>query len=279
MISRSELKKMKGTLVVVGAGEASNRLAALLAEQGYRMHTVSSMRDAVSAVVGSQADAVLLDLTGGQVMLDLADTLMGLPFCPPIVILDGEADLKRVIAALRIGVSDYLFVSDSDQELVNRLITHIEKGRAAIQAARQHEEAGILRPSTNGARSATGLELNAARRVLLVEDVPILLSAIELSLVETLIQNASQLVTYEELMQAAFPAVADKEHALRLLRPHIARLRRKFESVPNARWRIANFRSQGYILQRVGVPLSGLPKPSASESKPAEEAAAESEAN
>jgi two-component system response regulator DctR len=278
MISRSELRKAKGTLLVVGAGEASNRVAALIAEQGYRTHTVSSMRDAVSAVVNSQADAVLLDLASGQVMLDLADTLMGLPFCPPVVVLDSEPDLKRVIAALRIGVSDYLFVSDGDQELVSRLIMHIEKGRAAAEAARQREEGGVLRPSANGARSATGLELNAARRVLLVEDVPILLSAIELSLVETLIQHASQLVTYDELMQAAFPAVTDKEHALRLLRPHIARLRRKFESVPNARWRIANFRSQGYILQRVGVPIS---KPAAApETKPAEASpVAESEAS
>jgi len=278
MISRSELRKAKGTLLVVGAGEASNRVAALIAEQGYRTHTVSSMRDAVSAVVNSQADAVLLDLASGQVMLDLADTLMGLPFCPPVVVLDSEPDLKRVIAALRIGVSDYLFVSDGEQELVSRLVMHIEKGRAAAEAARQREEGGVLRPSANGARSATGLELNAARRVLLVEDVPILLSAIELSLVETLIQHASQLVTYDELMQAAFPAVTDKEHALRLLRPHIARLRRKFESVPNARWRIANFRSQGYILQRVGVPIS---KPAAApETKPAEASpVAESEAS
>jgi DNA-binding response OmpR family regulator len=278
MISRSELRKAKGTLLVVGAGEASNRVAALIAEQGYRAHTVSSMRDAVSAVVNSQADAVLLDLASGQVMLDLADTLMGLPFCPPVVVLDSEPDLKRVIAALRIGVSDYLFVSDGEQELVSRLVMHIEKGRAAAEAARQREEGGVLRPSANGARSATGLELNAARRVLLVEDVPILLSAIELSLVETLIQHASQLVTYDELMQAAFPAVTDKEHALRLLRPHIARLRRKFESVPNARWRIANFRSQGYILQRVGVPIS---KPAAApETKPAEASpVAESEAS
>jgi DNA-binding response OmpR family regulator len=270
MISRGELKKMKGTLLVVGAGEASNRLTTLLNEQGYRIHVVSSMRDAVSAIVSSQADAVLLDLTSGQVMLDLADTLMGLPFHPPIVVLDNETDLKRVVAALRIGVSDYLFVSDGDQELVSRLVMHIEKGRAAAELARQREEGGILRPSANGARSTTGLELNAARRVLLVEDVPILLSAIELSLVETLIQNASQLVTYDELMQAAFPAITDKEHALRLLRPHIARLRRKFESVPNARWRIANFRSQGYILQRIGVPLSSPPKPSATPEATAE---------
>ncbi len=279
MISRGELKKMKGTLLVVGAGEASNRLTPLLNEQGYRIHVVSSMRDAVSAVVSSQADAVLLDLTSSQVMLDLADTLMGLPFYPPIVVLDNQADLKRVVAALRIGVSDYLFVSDSDQELVSRLVAHIEKGRTAADLARQREEGSILRPSANGARSTTGLELNAARRVLLVEDVPILLSAIELSLVETLIQNASQLVTYDELMQAAFPAITDKEHALRLLRPHIARLRRKFESVPNARWRIANFRSQGYILQRIGVPLSNPPKPSAAPEPAAMPEAAEPQAS
>jgi DNA-binding response OmpR family regulator len=279
-MTKGELKKMKGTLLVVGAGEASSRLTPLLNEQGYRVHAVSSMRDAVSAVVNSQADAVLLDLTSGQVMLDLADTLMGLPFYPPIIVLDNEADLKRVVAALRIGVSDYLFVSDGDQELVSRLVAHIEKGRTAADLARQREEGGILRPSTNGARSTTGLELNAARRVLLVEDVPILLSAIELSLVETLIRNASQLVTYDELMQAAFPAITDKEHALRLLRPHIARLRRKFESVPNARWRIANFRSQGYILQRIGVPLSNLPKPPAApEPAAAPESAAESQAS
>jgi hypothetical protein len=33
-------------------------------------------------------------------------------------------------------------------------------------------------------------------------------------------------------------------------------LRRKFESVHNTRWRISNFRGQGYVLQRIGVPIN-----------------------
>ncbi len=91
--------------------------------------------------------------------------------------------------------------------------------------------------------------------MLVIEDVPILLSSIELNLIEALIQRAPNLVTYVEMARIAFPNTQDVEHALRLLRPHIARLRRKFESVHNTRWRISNFRGQGYVLQRIGAPI------------------------
>jgi DNA-binding winged helix-turn-helix (wHTH) protein len=57
------------------------------------------------------------------------------------------------------------------------------------------------------------------------------------------------------MARIAFPNTTDVDHALRLLRPHIARLRRKFESIHNTRWRISNFRGQGYVLQRIGAPI------------------------
>ena len=94
--------------------------------------------------------------------------------------------------------------------------------------------------------------------MLIIEDVPVLLSSIELNLIEALIERAPNLVTYEEMARIAFPNTGDVEHALRLLRPHIARLRRKFESVNNTRWRISNFRGQGYVLQRIGTPIGSM---------------------
>ncbi|BCX05096.1 MAG: DNA-binding response regulator [Candidatus Roseilinea sp.] len=246
------------TLLIVGAGETSNLIAKHITERGYRIERASGARDAVSRVSNGEAGVILLDLTAGQASLDLADTLMGLPSCPPIVVLDKDPTVERVVAALRIGVVDYLSTSDGESEIVDRLTTHLAKAQVAARAALARQEAAPReRTSSNGATSSlTGLELNAARRMLIIEDVPILLSAIELNLIELLIRRAPSLVTYEEMARVAFPTTTNVEHALRLLRPHIARLRRKFESVHNTRWRIANFRGQGYVLQRIGAPVN-----------------------
>ncbi|MFN4294193.1 MAG: winged helix-turn-helix domain-containing protein [Thermoflexales bacterium] len=245
------------TLLIIGAGETSDRIAKQIVERGYHVARVSGARDAVSRVSAGEASVILLDLTAGQATLELADTLMGLPSCPPVVVLDQEPTVERVIAALRIGVADYLSLSDGDDEIARRLTAHLDKARVAAHLATARQEPALRgKEQSNGVtQELTGLELNMARRMLILEDTPILLSAIELSLIELLIRCAPSLVTYEEMARAAFPSVTDMEHALRLLRPHIARLRRKFESVPNVRWRIANLRSQGYALRRIGAPL------------------------
>jgi DNA-binding response OmpR family regulator len=249
-----------GTLLVVSASAAGDAAAQRIAERGYRVEKAAGAREAVSRVSNGEASVILLDLTSGLSSLDLADTLMGLPACPPIIILDSDPKIERVVAALRIGVVDYLSLADGDAEIVDRLTTQLAKAQAATTRASlsRHELPSRMRESANGspASGLPGLELNAARRMLIIEDVPILLSSIELNLIEALIQRAPNLVTYEEMARVAFPNTTDVEHALRLLRPHIARLRRKFESVHNTRWRISNFRGQGYVLQRIGAPVN-----------------------
>lgn len=257
-----------GMLLIVGAGEASERLAEQITSRGYQVERAYGPREAVSRVSNGEANVILLDLAGGQTTLDLADTLMGLPSCPPIVVLDQDPTIERVVKALRIGVVDYLSLNDGD--ILDRLTTQLAKAQTAARAAmmRRDGSASPRESLSSSAKGLTGLELNAARRMLIIEDVPILLSSIELNLIELLIRRAPNLVTYEEMARVAFPTTSDVEHALRLLRPHIARLRRKFESVHNTRWRIANFRGQGYVLQRIGMPVAINPPP---RSRPARE--------
>lgn len=262
-----------GTLLIVGGGAMSESAAQRIASRGYDIDKASGSREAVSRVSNGEATIILLDLTNNQATLDLGDTLMGLPACPPIVVLDNEPKIERVVAALRIGVVDYLTVADGENEIVDRLTTQLAKAQASVARANAVRVETTTRPreATNGTTSSglPGLDLNAARRMLIIEDVPILLSSIELNLIEALIQRAPNLVTYEEMARVAFPSTNDVEHALRLLRPHIARLRRKFESVHNTRWRISNFRGQGYVLQRIGAPVNlGLRNRPAREDSP-----------
>jgi DNA-binding response OmpR family regulator len=246
--------------LIVGGGTVSESAAQRIASRGYQIDNAHGARDAVSRVSNGEANIILLDLTNNQTSLDLGDTLMGLPACPPIVVLDHEPKIERVVAALRIGVVDYLTIADGENEIVDRLTTQLAKAQANIARANAVRAETPARPRETSSNSATsvlpGLDLNAARRMLIIEDVPILLSSIELNLIEALIQRAPNLVTYEEMARVAFPSTNDVEHALRLLRPHIARLRRKFESVHNTRWRISNFRGQGYVLQRIGAPVN-----------------------
>jgi DNA-binding response OmpR family regulator len=252
-------KSLTGLLLIVGASKTADMILQRVTSRGYRVEVTMSARDAVSRVSLGEVSTILLDLTSGQASLDLADTLMGLPSCPPIVILDAAPTIERVVSALRIGVADYLSMSDSESEVIDRLTAQLAKSQTEARIAPTLAEAPTRSANeANGASRLPGLDLNAARRMLIIEDVPVLLSSIELNLIEALIERAPNLVTYEEMARIAFPNTADVEHALRLLRPHIARLRRKFESVNNTRWRISNFRGQGYVLQRIGTPIGSV---------------------
>jgi DNA-binding response OmpR family regulator len=251
-------KSLMGLLLIVGASKTADMILQRVTSRGYRVEVTMSARDAVSRVSLGEVSTILLDLTSGQASLDLADTLMGLPACPPIVILDASPTIERVVNALRIGVADYLSMSDSESEVIDRLTAQLAKSQTETRIAPPVSEAPLRSAEANGASRLPGLDLNAARRMLIIEDVPVLLSSIELNLIEALIERAPNLVTYEEMARIAFPNTADVEHALRLLRPHIARLRRKFESVNNTRWRISNFRGQGYVLQRIGTPIGSV---------------------
>lgn len=257
-----------GVLLIVGAGEASERFAEQITSRGYQVERACGSREAVSRVSSGKVNVILFDLASGQATLDLADTLMGLPSCPPIVILDRDPTVDRVIKALRIGVADYLLLNDDD--IVDRLTAQLSKAQTAAMT-HYDDSASSHKLLSGSAKGLAGLELHAARRMLIVEDVPTLLSSIELSLIELLIQRAPNPVTYEEMARAAFPTTSDVEHALRLLRPHIARLRRKFESVHNARWRIANFRRQGYALQPIDTLAAVNPPPHVKEANEANE--------
>jgi DNA-binding response OmpR family regulator len=243
-----------GLLLIVGSSPLSESVGQRIVSRGYNVERAASSRDAVARVSNGEVTVILLDLSSGQTSLDLADTLQGLPVCPPVVVLDGAPTIDRVVDALRIGVTDYLSTTDGESEILDRLTSQLAKAQAAlIKPAAVRREAPVRKEATGS--GLPGLDLNSARRMLVIEDVPILLSSIELNLIEALIQRAPNLVTYEEMARIAFPNTPDVEHALRLLRPHIARLRRKFESVHNTRWRISNFRGQGYVLQRIGAPI------------------------
>jgi DNA-binding response OmpR family regulator len=245
-----------GLLLIVGNSALSESVGQRIVSRGYNIEKAASSRDAVARVSNGEVTVILLDLSSGLATLDLADTLQGLPVCPPIVILDAAPAIERVVDALRIGVTDYLSTSDGETEILDRLTSQLAKAQAAlIKPAAIRREAPARKEGVVSSGALPGLDLNSARRMLVIEDVPILLSSIELNLIEALIQRAPNLVTYVEMARIAFPNTQDVEHALRLLRPHIARLRRKFESVHNTRWRISNFRGQGYVLQRIGAPI------------------------
>ncbi|MCX6017712.1 MAG: winged helix-turn-helix domain-containing protein [Chloroflexi bacterium] len=245
-----------GGLLIVGQSVFSDEISQRVSARGFMAERATSARDAVARVSQGDIYVVMLDLASSQVTMELADTLQGLPGCPPIVVLDSVPTIDRVVDALRIGVVDYLCVADNEVEVIDRLTGHLMKGQATHMRLAQPRRELIVHKDMNSAVGLPGLELNAARRMLVIEDMPILLSSIELSLIEALIQRTPNLVSYERMASIAFPTTRDVNHALRLLRPHIARLRRKFESVHNTRWRISNFRGQGYVLQRIGLPVS-----------------------
>ena len=78
-------KSQAGLLLVVGLSKTADMIVQRVTSRGYHVDVTGSARDAVSRVSVGEVSTILLDLTSGHASLDLADTLMGLPACPPIV--------------------------------------------------------------------------------------------------------------------------------------------------------------------------------------------------
>ena len=182
-------KSLTGLLLIVGVSKTADMILQRVTSRGYHVEVTMSARDAVSRVSIGEVSTILLDLTSGQASLDLADTLMGLPACPPIVVLDAAPTIERVVSALRIGVADYLSMSDSESEVIDRLTAQLAKSQTEARMAPSPAEIPMRANEQNGASRLPGLDLNAARRMLIIEDVPVLLSSIELNLIEALIEH------------------------------------------------------------------------------------------
>jgi two-component system KDP operon response regulator KdpE len=209
---------MAEPVVVVIEDEPQIRrfLRAALTGQGYRLFEADTGEDGLIEAASRQPDVVILDL--GLPDIDGLEVIRRLRewSAVPIIVLSARGHERDKVAALDVGADDYLSKPFGVEELLARM-------RVAL---RHH--ARVDRESTESTFSVGEIQIDLARRRVLVRGAEVHLTPIEYRLLATLVRHAGRVITHRQLLREVWgPNTEDQAHYLRV---YMAHLRRKLET-------------------------------------------------
>ncbi len=187
-------------------------LKVVLREAGFDVQATATAKEALDAAAVRPPAAAMIDL-----MLPDGD---GVDVCRqlrswsgmPILVLSAIGDEDQKVAALEAGADDYVTKPFGPRELVARLNAVMRR------AGEGADEPAII---------LDGLEIDLAARVVRRNGEEVHLTPIEYDLLRTLARQRGRLMTHRALLTEVWgPQYADDT---RVLRTHVANLRRKIE--------------------------------------------------
>jgi two-component system KDP operon response regulator KdpE len=220
-------------LVLVADDEVRiTKLVALaMREDGFRVITADSGRDALAKAEQSRPDIVLLDivmpdLDGFEVMRELQERRP-----VPVILLTAKGSTADKARGLDLGADDYLAKPFHPDELTARV-------RAVLRRASGSGGSGIV--------VFDDVEIDLERRIVRRSGELVPLSRTEWLLLQHLAANAGKVVLHTELLTKVWgPEYRDD---LQYLRVWVSRVRRKLGSEAGDAGRIRTFQGIGYLL-------------------------------
>ncbi len=187
-----------------------------LAQEGYRVDTVSSGRIALSELRRAKPDLIVLDL--------MLPDLSGIDLCRkiradadlssmPIIMLTAKADEVDRVVGLELGADDYVTKPFSPRELVLRV--------RAVLRRRQEADA------TSGSIAAGPLEIDPERHRCFVDGTEVDLTAKEFDLLHTLMKSPGRVLTRAYLLEKVWGSGVVV--TTRTIDTHLKRLREKID--------------------------------------------------
>jgi two-component system, OmpR family, response regulator MprA len=217
-------------LVVDDDPDVLNSLGRALRMSGYSVTVASNGGDALDALARSPVDLVVLDI-----LMPIVD---GFEVCrrlrergddTPVLALTARDGVDDRVAGLEVGADDYLVKPFSLRELLARI-------RALLRRSRPARE--VL--------GYADLTLDTATRRVTRDGLPIELTKIEFSLLELMLRNAEQVLSYELILDRVWGyGEAPASNGLQVF---VAMLRRKLEDGGGRRL-VHNVRGVGYVLR------------------------------
>lgn len=207
-------------------------LAARLRAEGFIVDNVTTLADAVEAVMGARYRAVLLDrrLPDGEGMA-LLPVLRTRPPVPPVLLVTALDDVPDRVAGLEAGADDYLIKPFAFEELRARLLTRLRQTPA--EAPGVPVVVGRLRYDLSTREASIGEEtLRLPRR--------------ELALLDSLVRRAGRVVSREHLESELYGY--DDEFQSNALEAQVSRLRRRLVE-GGAEVELHVVRGIGYVLR------------------------------
>src|SRR5580698_517019 len=215
-------------LVLVVDDEESYRqaLASGLAREGFNVELAADGHEALRLFHRVHPDLVLLDQSG----VELCQRMRALAPVPIIMVTARDSEVD-VVLGLELGASDYVAKPFRLRELVARMRAVLRRG---VAVAEHHEEILHVGP----------VRLDAGRREVSVDDVPVELSRKEFDLLSLLMSHSGQVVTRDGCIDRLW---WDQELTdTRTLDTHIKRLRRKIEPDPANPRHLVTVRGVGF---------------------------------
>jgi DNA-binding response OmpR family regulator len=219
-------------LLVEDEPELGATLAARLKTEGFVVDHMTSLGDAIEAVMGAEYRLLLLDrrLPDGD-GLSLLPVLRTRPSPAPVIVLTALDDIPDRVAGLDAGAEDYLIKPFAFEELLARMRVLLRRspgGTAAPQV-------------TVGA-----LEYDLAAREPRIGGTALALPRRELAILDTLVRRAGRVVMREHLESQVYGY--DDEISSNALEAHISRLRKRLAEA-GARVVLHGVRGVGYMLR------------------------------
>jgi DNA-binding response OmpR family regulator len=219
-------------LLVEDEPELGATLAARLNGEGFVVDHMSSLGEAIEAVMGADYRAVLLDrrLPDGD-GLSLLPVIRTRKSPPPVIVLTAMDDVPDRVAGLDAGAEDYLLKPFAYAELLARLRVLLR--RSGVEALANRVTLGRLEYDLSAREpSVAGTSLVLPRR--------------ELAILETLMRRAGRVVLREHLEAQVYGF--DDEISSNALEAHVSRLRRRLADA-RAGVILHGVRGVGYMLR------------------------------
>jgi two-component system, OmpR family, response regulator MprA len=217
-------------LVVDDDPDLRDSLRRALGYAGYSVATAANGADALGAVSRSPVDLIILDVL--MPMLDGFDTCRALRErgnATPVLVLTARDTVDDRVTGLDAGADDYLVKPFALRELVARVNALLRRAQPARDVL-----------------GYADLTLDLTSRTATRDGVPLSLTRIEFALLELLLRNAEQVLSYDVILDRVWGyGEAPASNALQVF---VGFLRRKLEENGHRRL-VHNVRGVGYVLR------------------------------
>ena len=247
-----------------------------LTEAGCQVHSTHGVVETLNMIrakvspAGAPSTSVMLvaEVQAGAIPLLTLLQENGM-LLPPTLLVDHDGNnIQAVIKALQLGVQDYVLASEPAPQrelrarvLAERLSTQAETWprsgpKSALTASTTAATAPVASVTFAQTTTAyapvavktTDFQWDSESHVIYVGDKYVRLSPVEGRVFDMLVAKHNRTVSMEELIGDALKKPnTDLDSGIKLLRPHMMRLRNKLQRHPRLAHRIVNVRGTGYM--------------------------------
>lgn len=229
------MSKQVHILIVEDEEAIRTGLSDVLVFHGYAIEVASTGPEGLRKALTGQFDLVLLDIMlPGMDGYEICDRIREQDAEQPIIMLTAKTSDEEIIQGLKLGADDYVNKPFSIQQLLLRIEAVLRRSHVGTHKARtiRFGKVSIDTENLSGRRGSESIAFT--RR--------------EIEVLSYLAQNSDRPVSREELLTKVWGYPRNLDIETRTVDIHMAKLRRKIETVPKQPENLITVRGAGYRL-------------------------------